>query len=174
MIFRNIKSVRSIRLCASEVGAEHELSFQMSLANGITRTSRFRYADCEVLNALFDEDECSSLRAKPKVFSQILDHLRASGEAAVQASAESFSVTSFHKTNFGAAALTMQQQQAELKRHMSTGLTVSLQEFDEYAFRPDLAARGAVVELIFCLKEVHATMRYSPIDSDSSHASPRR
>jgi hypothetical protein len=160
-IFRNIKNVRSIRLTASHTGSEHELAFEMHLSNGITRTHRFRYMDCEIMNALFEEEDCSCLRAKPKVFAQILDHLHQSPEVAVETSATSFSVRSFHKSNFGATAMTLQQQQQEMKRHMTTGLSVSIQEFEAYQFRPTTGPSGsyqnnqdAVIELIFCLREV--------------------
>ncbi len=148
--------MRTIKLTASVVGAEHELAFQMTLSNGISRTHRFRYSDCEIMNALFDEEDCSFVRAKPRVFVQILDHMHNTQEVIIEASMTSFSVRSFHKSNFGGASLTIQQQQAELKRNMNTGLSVSLQEFDEYAFRADLLPAGnhAVVELIFCLREV--------------------
>eukprot|EP01034_Spumella_vulgaris_P031712 gene31712-39175_t len=148
-------------------GSEHELAFQMHLSNGITRTHRFRYMDCEIMNALFEEEDCSCLRAKPKVFAQILDHLHQSPEVAVEASATAFSVRSFHKSNFGTAGMTLQQQQQEMKRHMTTGLSVSIQEFEAYQFKPGGAApdsyqnaADAVIELIFCLREVNAFLGF--------------
>jgi hypothetical protein len=68
-----LKSVRQIRISARIVdAAEHELVFEMLLANGITRRYHFAHGDCEIVNAVFNEDaDTSCVTAKPKVFTQV-------------------------------------------------------------------------------------------------------
>ncbi|KAJ1396761.1 Rad9/Ddc1, partial [Ochromonadaceae sp. CCMP2298] len=65
-IFRSLKGVRLLRLRAARVGAEHELSFELLMINGVSRTYRLRYVDCEVLSAVFHEQDCSYIKASPK------------------------------------------------------------------------------------------------------------
>jgi hypothetical protein len=126
--------------------AEHELVFEIVLTNDITRTYRFRYQDCEVMSAVFDEDACSFLRAKPKLFVQLLTHIYQSPEISMEAGADFFSVRSFHKANDGVVTV----EGAAPVRFMSSGLSVSIQEFEQYEYTS--AARSE--ELIFCVKEV--------------------
>lgn len=72
-MFRSLKNVKQVRISAQVVNAaEHELVFEMQLANGITRTYHFAHSDCEIVNAVFNEDdETCCVSAKPKVFSQV-------------------------------------------------------------------------------------------------------
>jgi hypothetical protein len=70
-IFRSLKGVRLLRLRAAQVGGgEHELSFELIMTNGVTRTYRLRYVDCEVLSAVFHETDCSYIKANPKVLNR--------------------------------------------------------------------------------------------------------
>lgn len=140
--------MKLVRIRAGMVdSSEHELVFEIVLTNDIIRTYRFRYQDCEVMSAVFDEDSCSYARAKPKLFVQLLNHIYQSPEICIEAGASSFSVRSFHRNtdtsaDGGAAGSTV--------RFMQTGLSLNLQEFDQYEY----VSTGQSEELIFCVKEV--------------------
>jgi hypothetical protein len=142
MIFRSLKGIRQLKIHAGVVDeADHELVFEFELANKITRTYRFRYLDCEVMSAVFHEENCSVVRAKPKLFAQLLAHIHQSPEVLIDAGADSFTVRSFHKAD---AQLDGQN------RFMSTGLSVNLSEFEQYEYM----SRRTSEELIFCVREV--------------------
>lgn len=72
-VFRNLKHIRHVRIAAEIIeGSGHELVLEMLLSNGITRCFRFVYSDCEIVNALFEEDSSTScVTAKPKIFTQV-------------------------------------------------------------------------------------------------------
>lgn len=145
VIFRSLKGMRQLKMRAGMVDeSEHELVFEIVLMNDITRTYRFRYVDCEVLSAVFDEANCSYLRAKPKLFSQLLTHIYQSPEVCFEAGSDYFSVRSFHKASENPTS------EGGNTRYMRTGLSVNIQEFEQYEFASDLQAE----ELIFCVKEV--------------------
>lgn len=125
--------------------SEHELVFEIVLMNDVTRTYRFRYVDCEVMSAVFDEEQCSYVRAKPKLFSQLLNHIYQSPEVCMEAGAGVFSVRSFHKAVDG-----VQNNEGANARFMQTGLSVNIQEFDQYEYLSTEQSE----ELIFCVREV--------------------
>ena len=153
MIFRSLKSIKLLRISACTFdNVDHELIFELVQQNEITRKYRFRYYDCEVMSAVFDERSCSSVQAKPKLFAQLLGHIHQSPEVSLLAGPEFFNVRSFHKlenlksndTNAANAAA------GGANRFMSTGLNVNLQEMDKYLYVSEYESE----ELIFCVKEV--------------------
>jgi hypothetical protein len=147
--------MKLLRIRAGMVdSSEHELVFEIVLTNDITRTYRFRYQDCEVMSAVFDEDACSFLRAKPKLFVQLLNHIYQSPEICMEAGADFFSVRSFHKANDGV----LDAEGAPPVRFMSTGLSVSIQEFEQYEYVSTVRSE----ELIFCVKEVRTSANFPP------------
>lgn len=150
MIFRTLKGMKLLRIRAGMAdSAEHELVFEIVLTNDITRTYRFRYQDCEIMNAIFDEEHCSYLRAKPKLFVQLLSHLYQSPEICMDATAGTFLVRSHHRyaENGGGNA---DNGGGTTVRFMNTGLSVSIQEFEQYEYVSAVQSE----ELIFCVKEV--------------------
>eukprot|EP00600_Ochromonadales_sp_CCMP1393_P008173 CAMPEP_0174959908 /NCGR_PEP_ID=MMETSP0004_2-20121128/3426_1 /TAXON_ID=420556 /ORGANISM="Ochromonas sp., Strain CCMP1393" /LENGTH=151 /DNA_ID=CAMNT_0016208255 /DNA_START=196 /DNA_END=649 /DNA_ORIENTATION=- len=96
-IFRSLKGIRLVKMSAQLVsGVDHELVFELLLMNGVTaRTDCDRYNDCEVMSAVFDENECSYIRANPKLFSSLLQHIHQSPEVCVEAAADYFSIRSY-------------------------------------------------------------------------------
>lgn len=146
--------MRQLKIRAGMVDAsEHELVFEIVLMNDITRTYRFRYVDCEVLSAVFDEQNCSYVRAKPKLFSQLLTHIYQSPEVCFEAGADFFSVRSFHKMAESTA------NEGGNTRFMRTGLSVNIQEFDQYEYTSTIQSE----ELIFCVKEVNSFLGYAEV-----------
>ena len=135
-------------------GSEHELVFELVLQNDIVRTYRFRYFDCEVMSAVFHEENCSYVRAKPKLFATLLNHIHHSPEVLMVAGGDFFSVRSFHKSDalHSSAGANMGGGEGGTNaRFMHTGLSVNIQEFDQYEY---LSADTQSEELIFCVKEV--------------------
>ena len=137
--------MRQLKMRAGMVDeSEHELVFEIVLMNDITRVYRFRYVDCEVLSAVFDEDQCSYVRAKPRLFSQLLTHIYQSPEVCIEAGSDFFSVRSYHKAAENAVS------DGANARFMRTGLSVNIQEFEQYEYTSHIQSE----ELIFCVKEV--------------------
>ena len=52
--------------------SKHELEFELFSNSGVVRRHKFHYADCEIMNADFDDETASYLKADPKVFTQLL------------------------------------------------------------------------------------------------------
>lgn len=134
--------------------SEHELVFEIILMNDITRTYRFRYQDCEVMSAVFDEDNCSYIRAKPSLFIQLFNHIYQSPEISMEIEKNKFSVRSFHKSSEQLAV-----DGSAVPRYMHSGLSVNIQEFEQYEYLSEMQSE----ELIFCMKEV--SIRYRRIYS---------
>ena len=157
VIFRTLKGMRQLKIRAGMVDeSEHELVFEIVLMNDIVRTYRFRYVDCEVLSAVFDEETCSYVRAKPRLFSQLLNHIYQSPEVCIEAGADFFSVRSFHK-----AAESVLNDGGGNARFMRTGLSVNIQEFEQYEYTSTIQSE----ELIFCVKEVSSCCALDPTPS---------
>lgn len=168
MLFRNVKAMKSLKVFARRVEADHELVFEALLYNDIVRTYRFRYWDCEVMSAVFRGEHCSScLTAKPTVFSQLMAHLQQAPEISVEAGESIFVCRSFHKPDaMSAAAAT-----SDRTRHLNTGLNVNVSEFDSYDFRSysqhqqhqHQQHQQQSVELIFSAKELQAFLGFTEV-----------
>ena len=52
--------------------SKHELEFEMFSNSGVIRRHKFHYADCEIMNADFDDEAASYLKSEPKIFTQLL------------------------------------------------------------------------------------------------------
>lgn len=162
---RNLKTMQSIIMCAQySTKNGHELVFEMTVANGTTRTHRFHYSDCEIMSAIFDQQSASHIRCEPKVFTKLLDHFYHSPEISIEASVNHFEVKSFHHEQPLDAA-GYNGGRSSVMRHMTTGLVVNIGEFDEYSFRDCNAAgealghsEGRCEELVVCSKEVSSTV----------------
>lgn len=94
----------------------------MLLQNTFIRIHRLRYQDCEIVNAVFDEDLqlCNIVRAKPALFTQLLEHIHQSAEIAIDASAASFQLRSAPPSTTALAKAKATSQL--LKPKMLTGL----------------------------------------------------
>ena len=161
-IMRNLKTVQSITIRAQySEEASYELVFEMALASNITRSHRFHYADCEILSAIFDETSASYLRCEPKVFTQLLDHFYHSPEICIEASQNFFHVKSFHQDSASDPFHGGSNDRHSAIKHMTTGLIVNTDEFDEYNYNftnneEDGNSIVTCEELVVCSKEVRA------------------
>ena len=52
--------------------SKHELEFELISSSGVVRRHKFHYADCEIMNADFDDEAASYLKSDPKIFTQLL------------------------------------------------------------------------------------------------------
>ena len=124
------KSFRSVhRLCikAERLNDAFELVLEMTTSNtGVVRTHRFKYSDCDVLNAVFEDAGASSLKSQYKVFSQLLEHVYQSPEIAIDASVDHFKVRSYH------APKDADQDAVNNKKHLATDLNIETSDFDFY------------------------------------------
>ena len=132
----------------------HELAFELAGQGGVVRTHRFHYADCDVMNALFDADAASYLSCRPAFFADVLEHFYQSPELKIEASSSVFTVSSFHQDDAAAASAAASAPSNNAsgsssssssgggvvaavggsKKHLSTTLSVNVAEFDEYVF----------------------------------------
>ena len=161
VLFRNIKAMKSLKVFAQKVEADHELVFEALLYNDIVRTYRFRYWDCEVMSAVFRGGEhCSCLTAKPTVFSQLMIHLQQAPEISVEAGEGTFVCRSFHKPN---AMMSAGRITCDRIHHLNTGLNVNVSEFDSYDFRNYSQQQQQSVELIFSAKELQAFLGFTEV-----------
>ena len=147
IILKNVKNVEQLSISAVATAATNELVFEFMQTNGIVRTHRLRYSSCEVVSAVFEETGKCCMVVKPKILIQLFDHLHRSTEICLEVGPENFTVRSFHKP--GADI------DSDLKGHMSTGLSLNIQEIDEYNLSFDTGE-----QLIFCMKEVRSFLGY--------------
>lgn len=94
---KNLKNVTSLSLSAQVSEGEYEVIFVLAISHGIKRTHRIGYCDCEVMTALFDDDNASCLRSEPRVFTQLLEHIHQSSEIAIETGLDIFKVRWFLK-----------------------------------------------------------------------------
>ena len=166
---RNLKTIQNIIMCAQYSAKNgHELVFELTVANCITRTHRFHYSDCEIMSAIFDQQSASHIRCEPKVFTKLLDHFYHSPEISIEASVNHFEVKSFHHEQpFDVAGYN--GARSNVMKHMTTGLVVNIGEFDEYNFTDCNAASDGLglsdsrcEELVVCSKEVSSAVSLVP------------
>ena len=145
-ILSNLKNVENLRLFSVQVGSDNFLVVQLLLTYKILKTYRFHYQECEIVNAVFDEDDAHIIQVVPKLFSNLLGHLHKAPELVIAATPTNFTVSSFYVTKAG-----------ESKQHLSSGLCVNVSEFDYYEYKRTLHSQNDEVEgmeLILCSKEV--------------------
>jgi hypothetical protein len=127
--FRNSSSV-VMYAQADGASGSHELVLEMSSNNtshhSIKRTHRFKYSDCDIVSAVFDEEGTCSLRSMNKILIQLLEHMHGAPEVMVSATERTFKVQSYYRV--APTAL------AETSRHLDTDLSVSVEDFDFYDF----------------------------------------
>ena len=167
-ICKSFRNVSSMSLRAEIRNGEHELVLEMLSALDVRRTHRFKYSDCEIVSATFDDSECSSLRSSHKIFVQMLEHFYQSPEIKIEVSSSNFKVRSYHPPS--------DHQQSDAKKHLDTDLTIDVGDFDYFDCRMDAdngenaaaaasssssgagALATSTVDLIFCVREVRALL----------------
>jgi hypothetical protein len=145
-IFANTKNVDHIRMRTEKPDSSAlYLVFEQVMFNKITRTHRFTYQECEILNVVFDEGEAHLLQCLPKTFAKLLGHLHNAPELSIEASPTMFAVSSFHNTKLA----------TEKKEQLKSGVSVSVREFDRYEYKHrDHSSDNTISHLILCSKEV--------------------
>lgn len=150
---RNLKSLKHLTISGAVQGVDHLLTFQFTMQSGLVRSHHFHYMDCEILNAVFDESDCSYIKVRPKVLSQLFEHFYRSPEVIASATPTTFAVKSFHAPTTSAV---------ETLRYMNTGLNMKMRDFEVYDYRADTDK----VDMIFCMREVAAFVGFcEAIDS---------
>jgi len=122
--FRNV-SMLALRAESTEERG-YELIVELHSSNGIVRTHRFKYSDCDVISAVFDESGSCSLGAMCKIFSNLLEHMHHAPEVFLSATPTSFKVQSYHR----AVPMVL----TDASRHLETDLSVDVSDFDFYNF----------------------------------------
>ena len=107
------------------------LEFQNNTSSSslIKRTHRFKYSDCDVVSAIFDEEGTCGLRSMNKILMQLLEHMHQAPEVVVSATPSTFKVQSYHRI------FTQQIEREGLggtSKHLSTDLTIAIDDFDFY------------------------------------------
>lgn len=108
------------------------------------RTHRFTYQDCGAVNAVFDESEASQLTVEASVFKKLLEQVDHSNQICITASRDSFRISSFHQDILV----------GNLKRHMSTEMSMATNEFLGYKYY----SRNECEELVLQVKELKSML----------------
>ena len=126
-ITKNFRNTNVLALRAENTNENgYELVLELQSSNGIKRTHRFKYADCDVISAVFDDSSACNLSSMCKVFANLLEHMQHAPEVLVRATPNSFQVRSYHRAT--PAVLT------DANRHLETDLSIDLKDFDFYRF----------------------------------------
>ena len=94
---KNLRTCNTLTFRAEiHEGSIFELVFEMLSSNNIRRRHRFKYSDCEVLSAAYDETDASKLTSNHRVLSQAFMNLHASPEIILTATQSNFNIRSYH------------------------------------------------------------------------------
>jgi hypothetical protein len=162
MVLKNLKSVSHIVMAGVRCQAEFNITFQLHLKNSVIRSYYFCYEDCEIVNAVCDEAECSLIQMRPRVMGQLLDYIHRSPEILMIAKPGEFSVRSYHQANeFHAPSLQRSQPTLvnKLNSVVSTGLSLSISELEIYDYRSAEDSEA----IVFCMKEVDSFVAFCEV-----------
>lgn len=121
----NLKKITTLNFYPENLDGENNVVLELLTQDGIIRTHRFPYQDCDILNAVFDEESSRALQTQPKVLSELMDHLYTAPEIMIEATSNSFGLRSVHSA---------QKNGVDKKPHLTTDLNVQVNEFDHYSF----------------------------------------
>jgi hypothetical protein len=177
-VVRPRKDVVSLRLCSETESSALFLTFEFQIQKNrdalLRVIHRVKAADANSVSAVVSKDECSEIIASPKVFSQLLEPLKRTVEAAMIISKNNqVAASSFHHcdnvdenqqgTNNNAI---LQANSASLLK-TETGMTC--ENFDEFFFRDgrdieedDTLPRNVndQVVLVFPIREFKAMLQF--------------
>lgn len=173
-MMKNIRNVKSLKVRAQIIDSEHELVFEMSMASSLKRTYRFLYSDCDIISVAFDDESASQIKADPKVFIKLLEHIHLSQEISIIADENTFKIKSFHADDDFLNGLSQARDNNlvhdnSMRRVISTGVNIDTSEFDVYNFKPinideedeeEDGNQRNYQELIFCIKEFRAMLAF--------------
>ncbi len=109
-------------------GSIFELVFEMLSNNQIRRRHRFKYMDCEVLSAAYNETGASRLTSHYRVLSQAFTHLHASPEIILTATETNFKVQSYHAPA---------ERAIDRKDNLDSQVNLDSGNFEYYEFQQD-------------------------------------
>ncbi len=132
-MMKNIRNVVSLNIHAHEVDTEHELVFEFLQSSGIKRTYKYLFSDCDIITVGFDDASASRIKADPKVFTQLLDHIHMSQEISIEVSHQMFRVRSFHSDDDAISQLHLNASQVIIVIHVIIFLRPSI-SFLHYRF----------------------------------------
>ncbi len=169
-LFRSSKLAKSLALRVSRHGADHLLSFEFLLQNGVVRKHDMNYEESDVMNAVFEEDSmCSKIRVRPAVMLQLLEHFRQrSSEILLKLNCQKISMTSYYSTenyllqsnvahNTSSSSglnSSKERRQTGRKPIMNTDVSVRVQELETIIFGEDSRVQQQDEVLLLSAKEV--------------------
>ncbi|KAJ2784462.1 hypothetical protein H4R18_001084 [Coemansia javaensis] len=143
----------------SASSGECRLVVRIEYKEGICRTHRLFYEECETLHPLYDRSEYKSRwRVSAKVAADWIGHFaRGQEEVSLRMSNSDIRVRSWAEGHYAGAGRTqIDAAVADTSRALQTELTVAPAEFDEYHI-----ASPRPVELTFGLREFKAILQYA-------------
>lgn len=123
-VFRNLKKVNGFVFYQIEESGDCFIVFKFHTSDGITKTHLIPYQDCDIINAIFDEESSHVLQTQPTVFTELFDHLHQSPEIIIHADSNTFTLRSHSSSSLGMGS-----------KNLSTDLNVDISEFDVYQYR---------------------------------------
>jgi len=141
LTLKHLKGIDSLNITILTKGIEHLFNMNLTLTNSIKRKHRFHFTDVPSYNVLFDDTEASYVKASPKIFLRILEHIPSSPEIYIHADANNFKVQS--RNTIGLET-----------KNISTELCIKTEEFDEYVYKSDNESEC----IIFTVKEMKALL----------------
>lgn len=166
-LFKSSKMAKSLTLRVSRQGADHLLSFEFLLQNGVVRRHDMIYEESDVLNAVFEEDSmCSKIRVRPAVMLQLLEHFRQrSSEILLKLNCQKISMTSYYSTesfllqsnaahNTSSTSGLNSSKERRQKPIMNTDVSVRVQELEAVIFGEDSRIQQQDEVLLLSAKEV--------------------
>lgn len=138
---KHLKGIDGLNITIMTKGIEHLFNMNLNLNNGIRRKHKFHFVDVPSYNVEFNDSDVNYVKASPKIFSKILDHIPSSPEIFIYADPNNFKVQSHCRVGQDA-------------KKISTELCIQTEEFDEYVYKSD----SDNVSIIFTIKEMKALL----------------
>jgi hypothetical protein len=126
LFFRNLKKIQSLIIYQRIENIESQLVFKFISSDGVERTHILTYQDCDILNAVFNEEQCNVLQSQPKVFTELIDHLNQAPEIMIEANANNFFIKS----------CLIDRLDTTKRQQFTTDLNIDISEFDVYEYHP--------------------------------------
>ncbi|OQR84259.1 hypothetical protein ACHHYP_13673 [Achlya hypogyna] len=156
-VFRSLKNVLSIDIVLEVEwdGVVHdtldanEIVFRLQCDKRITKTHRVKTTETQTLRPIFDKAASPSrIKLRPFHLTTLLQHIHGTDEVSMTCSKTQVRFESYYTNPL------------DIKNHVHTETTVDTSEFVSYNFQSPDSNDDAVVQLIYCLKEIRALLAY--------------
>ncbi|EQC34235.1 hypothetical protein SDRG_08437 [Saprolegnia diclina VS20] len=159
-VFRSLKNVLSMEIELEvddgDNGGGHDavdasvIVFRLCCDKRITKTHRIKTTDTQTLRPIFDKASSPSrIKMRPFHLTTLLQHIHGTDEVSMTCGKDQVRFESYYTNPL------------DVKKHVHTETTVDTAEFIAYLFEPgEDPLNEAVVQLIFCLKEIRALLAY--------------